>query len=111
MDLQVALSPSLNINPSEFVSCWNSNPQSSDLAQARYEREPAKGYSPELIQQGLIFLAGIASSIAYDVVKDILKDRAVELLKNKSSSDQPINVNVIIINQGDNPIFVVKEID
>jgi hypothetical protein len=111
MNYPVAISPDLRIDAEEFTAVWNQDPVSRDIAQAESAgASPEKyiGLDPELVRQGMVFLAGIASTIALDVVKGLIKDRIMKILSGRSGSHASPPFEVIVIQPGDRPMIVVK---
>lgn len=111
MDYQLAISPDLQIDAEEFASVWNLNPESSKIAQAHVATASKESYPfipPEVIQQGLVLLAGVAGTVALDVVKDIIKDRITKFLVARSGSDTAPQFEVIVIQQGNKNVIIVK---
>jgi hypothetical protein len=113
MEYQIAISPELQINPEEFVSAWNDEPELRQKAVATLAQPKAAGYplDPELIKQGLIFLAGFAGSIVADAVKDMIKQKIKALIEKKfGKQQQPAPAfEVVLVDQHGAPLIVVKE--
>jgi hypothetical protein len=64
-----------------------------------------------MIRQGIVFLAGIGSTLALDVLKDIIKDRIKALLASRSgpeSEEKAPNIEIRVIQTGDAPLVVVE---
>jgi hypothetical protein len=114
MDYQLVISPNLKIDVKEFVSSWNQDPESKIIAQADTKEGTAQGFpmvDPELLRQGVVFLAGVASTVALDVLKDLIKIRITKFLENKSSSEKTApKLEVAIIPTGEAPIIVIRQI-
>lgn len=111
MDYPLAISPDLQIDTKEFASAWNQDSESSTVAQARVEATGKVSYpfiSPEMIHQGLVLLAGVAGTVALDVIKDVVKERVTKILSARSGSDAVPPFEVIVIQPGDKTLIVVK---
>jgi hypothetical protein len=111
MDYSLAISPDLRINAEEFATVWNQDPTCKDIAKAKLAEANAGKYiflDPELIRQGLVFLAGVASTVALDVFKDVIKDRIQKILAGRADSNATPPIEVLIIQSGENPVIVVK---
>lgn len=111
MNYSLAISPDLRIGAEEFASGWNQDPTSKDIALAQSaETSPEKYISldPELMRQGMVFLAGFAGTIALDVVKDLIKDRIMKILAGRSGLNASPLFEVIVVQSGDQTIIVVK---
>jgi hypothetical protein len=108
-DYRVVLSPDLGISTSDFVNAWNDRPKSLGVAQAKAAETAAEDFpliDPNLLEQGLVYLAGVGSAIAADVLKDLIKDLIErKLAKRKEAPD----LVVIVVEQSDAPLIVVKE--
>lgn len=111
MDYQLAISPDLQIDAEDFASAWNKNPESSNIAQAHAAEAAKESYpfiTPEMIHQGLVLLAGVAGTIALDVVKDVVKDQITKVLAARSGSNAAPPFEVIVIQPGDKTMIIVK---
>jgi len=112
MDYTLAISPDLEIGAEEFAAVWNQDTTSRDIAQATSagaSTEKYIGLDPALIRQGLVFLAGIASTIALDVVTGLIKDRIMKILSGRASTNTTTTppFEVVVVQSGDKPIIVV----
>lgn len=111
MNCSLAISPDLGIDAEEFLSAWNKDLASQDIARAKSagsSPEEFIGLDPELMRQGMVFLAGIASTVALDIVKDLIKDRIKEILAGRGDSNAVPTFEVIAIQPCDKTIIVVK---
>ena len=110
MNYSLVISPDLGIGAEEFSSVWNQDPASREVAQAESagaSSEKFTGLDPELIRQGIVFLAGMAGTVTLDIVKDLIKDRIKKFLANRSASNAPPAFQVMVIQLGDNPLIIV----
>ena len=107
MNYYVALSPDLEISESEFVMSWNESPECLNVALAETKEVTSESFAidPAFLSEGLIYLAGVGSAIAADVLKDLIKDFIKRKLAKKEEAP---NVVVIVVGQPDAPLFVVK---
>lgn len=111
MDYPLAISPDLQIDAEEFASAWNQNPESSNIANAQVAAASKESYpfiTPEMIHQGLVLLAGVASTVALDVVKDVIKDRITKFLAARFGPNAAPQFEVIVIQPGDKSLIIVK---
>ena len=111
MDYPLAISPDLTIDAEEFASAWNKDSKSKGMAQASAVGAGKESYpfiDPAMIHQGLIFLAGVAGTVALDVVKDVVKDRITKFLAARPGSDAALPFEVIVIQAGEKSVIVVK---
>jgi hypothetical protein len=71
MDYQIVLSPEFQINPDAFLSAWNDDVDCRAIALAERLDQPPAGF---FIDPGtvLIFLGGVATTIATGVVTNVL---------------------------------------
>ncbi len=110
MNYSLVISPDLGIGTEEFSSVWNQDPASREVAQAEStgaSSEKFTGLDPELIRQGIVFLAGMACTVTLDIVKDLIKDRIKKIFANRSASNAPTAFQVLVIQPGDNPLIIV----
>lgn len=111
MDYPLAISPELKIDPSEFAVAWNQDELSKSIAQAHVAPAAKGSYpliTPDVVYQGLVFLAGVAGTVALDAVKDVVKERIKNILTGMLGSDPAPQFEVIVINPGDKPMIIVK---
>jgi hypothetical protein len=111
MDYPLAISPDLKIDAKEFAAVWNQDSASRDIAQAKSAEASTEkfiGLDPELMRQGLVFLVGVASTIALDVIKDLIKDRIMKILTDRSGSKAAPMFEVIVVQPGDKSIIIVR---
>jgi hypothetical protein len=111
MDYPLAISPDLKIDAEEFASAWNKDSKSKGMAQASAVGAAKESYpfiDPAMIHQGLIFLAGVAGTVALDVAKDVVKDRIAKFLAARSGSVAAPPFEVIVIQAGEKSVIVVK---
>jgi hypothetical protein len=108
MDYQIVISPGLGLPAAEFIALWNDTPACRQTAQARLADAGSASYDldPALIQQGLIFLGGVAGGIALDLVKDLAKERLKAYLEHKLPQPPP-EVKVEAVPQPDGSVLLV----
>ncbi len=100
MNYHLALAPDLDVNSQDFSVAWNDAPECRALAEARLVSQPPQGFplDPQLVQQGLVLLtgvAGVAGGLALDALKDVVKDKLAEYLKDKLAREPAIKVESI----------------
>jgi hypothetical protein len=107
MDYQVILAPDLDLTPDAFISAWNGDPECRDKAQAEPLHEPPAGF-PIDPATALVFLGGVAATIATDVIVNLI----TELLKQKllkATPQAPPPVEIAVIEQAPGTrLLVVK---
>jgi hypothetical protein len=113
MDYQMVISPDLKIKAEDFVTAWNQDSQSRDLAEANVvDAATTRSYGfidPEFLMQGLVFLAGVGGTIVLDVLRDLIKERISKLLADKSGTNATPQVNIIVIQSGNNSLIVLTQ--
>jgi hypothetical protein len=95
MDYQVILAPDLGLASDTFITAWNDDPACRATAQAVPLQEPPAAF-PVDPATALIFLGGVAATIATDVIKNLL----TELLKKKllkAAPHAPPPVEIVVI--------------
>lgn len=111
MNYSLAISPDLRIDADEFASAWNQDTSSRDIALADSAGTSTEKYivlDPELVRQGIVFLAGVAGTITLDIIKDLIKDRITKILSGRSGSNATPPFEVMVIEPGDQTIILVK---
>jgi hypothetical protein len=94
MDYQIVLSPEFNINPDAFLLAWNDDVDCRDIALAERLDQPPAGYP---IDPGtvLIFLGGVATTIATSVLTNLIS----KLLERKFFPKEPKPACEIVVIQ------------
>lgn len=85
MDVVVAVDPGLGLDAAVFVAGWNETDAYYGLAEARLERQPPAGFplDPQLVEQGLVFLGGVAGGLALKALETAVSEWVKELLKRR----------------------------
>jgi hypothetical protein len=94
MDYQIVLSPEFKINPDAFLSAWNDDVDGRGIALAERLDQPPAGFP---IDPGtvLIFLGGVATTIATGVVTNLIN----KLLERKFFPKEPKPACEIVVIQ------------
>ena len=112
MDYSIAISPDLGIDAEEFSAVWNEDPASRNIGRAEMTEESLEKYAvldPEMIRQGLVFLGGVASTIAVDVLKDLIKERIKKIFSDRAGSKTTApSIEIIMIPHRDRHMVIVK---
>jgi hypothetical protein len=94
MDYQIVLSPEFSINPDAFLSAWNDDVDCRDIALAERLDQPPAGY-PIDPGTALVFLGGVATTIATSVVTNLIN----KLLERKFFHKEPKPACEIVVIQ------------
>ena len=79
MPIQLTLDPSLAVSPTQFVTAWNADPRTDDLASAEVSTTAVAGAG----QDGVILLRTaqtampVGAAALYDLIQDILLQQGV----------------------------------
>jgi hypothetical protein len=100
MDYPIALDPELEVDAEDFAAAWNDAAECRALAEARAVDQPLQGFplDPQLVQQGLVVLSGVAGAagaLALDALKDALQARLAGYLEKKLSRKPAIQVKTV----------------
>ena len=113
MEIRIALAPDLAISSVDFVDAWNSTTQTTVVATASTvaSKSPLESFplDPQL-QQALIFLGGVVSTITIDVLKDTLKTFITDLIQRRSqqrSQQRPPTIRVETVRQPGGAVLLV----
>jgi hypothetical protein len=78
MDYHIALSPELDIHPTDFVKAWNDDTEAHNEASASFAPSAGTQYDPTLIADVLLGVTtGIASNALYELIKKVLVKQGV----------------------------------
>jgi len=85
MHVQIVVDPALGLDAASLVQAWNEDAERRRLAEARLERQPPADFplDPELVENGLILLAGALSPLALEAAKTAVSEWVKELLKRR----------------------------
>jgi len=112
-DYKIALSPDVGIDAYDFVTAWNNKPQTLDVAKAEAVEISAEDFiliDPNMLEEGLIYLAGVGSTIVVGILKDLIKDLIKDITKQKLNNRRKTSdFLVVVVDHVDTPIIVVKE--
>ena len=105
MDYQIVFSPEFNISPDAFLSAWNDDVDCRDTALAERLDQPPADYpiDPGTI---LIFLGGVATTIATSVITNLIN----KLLERKFfNKEKKPDFEIVVIPQAPGTqLLVVK---
>jgi hypothetical protein len=108
MEYLVAFSPELEVEAADFVAAWNEDGAARQVAEAVTAEPKAVAYLPPGIDGALVFLAGVASTVAVDVLKDVIKNRVNAYLAQHYPLKPKIEVTAVRQPNGAY-LLVVKE--
>ena len=75
-DYYIALSPDLELSPTEFVTIWNEDKECQAVAIARLVSPASQQYDINLFAEIVLSLVtNMASSVIYDLIKKALSKR------------------------------------
>ncbi len=111
MDVAVAVDPGLGLDAAALAAGWNESEEHHRLAQARLERQAPAGFpfDPELVENGLILLAGAAGTLAMEGLKAAVKELVTEFMKRrreKGAAGEP-RITVQQVRQPDGAVLLV----
>jgi hypothetical protein len=100
MEYQLALSPDLNVRPSDFVKMWNESQEYRAVAEARLDTPGAGEYNPWI--DGAIAVlttlgGGIATNALYDWIKQALVKKGVRKKTRFMQIDKPDGTRIIVV--------------
>ena len=81
MFIRIAVDPALNLSLDDFTTEWNADPTVPGNATIEHERSGAYGIPPEYIQQGIIYLTGIATATLLNPAREAMAEFVKERLK------------------------------
>lgn len=101
MDYQVALDPSLGIDPQEFAQAWNETPACRQAAQVELVNSTRAAFDPSLLTPVLTVAAdlmvGIAGAALYDLIKMALVKRGVQQATQVEQHTLPDGTQVLVV--------------
>jgi hypothetical protein len=69
MDVEIAISPDLQVTPETFAKAWNGDPQCREIASAEVRQKGGTQYEPITL---MAVLAGVAGSVAASVISHFI---------------------------------------
>jgi hypothetical protein len=99
MDIEIALSPGLNVSPDAFAEAWNGDSDCRAVSQAEVRRKGGTQFEPLTLAA---FLVTVAGSVAASVVSHLI----IKALESKNPGQQ---LEVLEVAQTDGSrVLVVK---
>jgi hypothetical protein len=99
MDYQIALSPDLNLTPTDFIAAWNEAPECRAVAEARLAKSVSAQYDP--LSVGVAALgsvaAGVAANALYALIKRIVVKKGVTKQTEFVAIDFPDGSRLIVV--------------
>jgi len=94
MDYQIILSPTLSMSPETFIAAWNDDPDCRATALATRIDAPPAGYplDPGTV---LIFLGGVATTIATGVLTNLISKLLEQKLVKPAQTSPSYNIVVV----------------
>jgi hypothetical protein len=97
MTYHVAVEPDLALDTEAFADAWNASDVCRELAEAQVIHQPPQGFplDPQMVQQGILVLAGAAGALTAEALKDAVKEKLTEFFKEKLSKPPEIEVDFV----------------
>jgi hypothetical protein len=86
MDTHVVLHPHVGVNPKQFATHWNADPECRKHGVARIAKPETKQYALETIA---VIIGSIALSLATNALYDVIKSLVMKLIAKK---DAPLSI-------------------
>lgn len=102
MQYQIVLPPEIGVSAEAFADAWNTDQQSSVVAEARVEPAPTRSYDPLTVSTVAVnLLLGVAGSALYELVKHVLsqalaQSSATERIEVREI-DQPDGTRLLVV--------------
>ncbi len=106
MNVEIAISPDLEIDPQQFVRQWNEDTECADISRAECEQR-AGTFEPASVG-AVAVLAGIAAGITVNVVSNLVEKVIDRLFDKKAASRQ---IQIATHGQPDGTTTLVVTID
>ena len=101
MNYQIALDPRLDLSSAEFAAAWNQTPKCRAAGTAHETTAVSKGFDPALATAIATVIsgamAGIATSIFYDLIKEALTRRGVTKQTEIIEMTQPDGTRLVVV--------------
>jgi hypothetical protein len=105
MEYQLVFSSGLGITPADFVTAWNEEVGTQEVAQAELVPNPTKAFSGPVVETVLLVTNTIALPIATNALYELIKGVVVKQKKGKykrtkiTQFDQPDGTHVLVIEE------------
>ena len=99
MNVQIALSPQLNITPDEFTNAWNSSSETRQVARATVHMQ-TRGFDPTggagfVLLEGIVI--GLMTNALWDLIKELLFREGVRKTTEYMEIPQPDGTTIIVV--------------
>ncbi len=103
MEYQLVFAPSLEITPADFVTDWNEDGSTRDVAQAQIVSSTTKVYNGALLDAVLLVVNSVILPLGTNALYDLIKGIVVKQKKHKhiklTQLDQPDGTHLLVIDE------------
>ena len=103
MEYQLVFAPSLEIAPADFVTAWNEDGSTQDVAQAQIVSSTTKVYNGALLDAVLLVVNAVVLPLGTNALYDLIKGIVVKQQKHKhiklTQLDQPDGTHLLVIEE------------
>ena len=101
MEYQLALPPGLGLDPEDFVTAWNTAPESCTVAAARLAPSTGAAYDPFLLAGAITLVSSVATGVLINVISEQIKHLLPQKGEHKQVQvqqlDQPDGRHLLIV--------------
>jgi hypothetical protein len=105
MEYQLVFGSSLEITPADFVTTWNEEASTQEVAQAELVPSPIKSFNGPVLDTVLLVANSVVLPIATNALYELIKSVVVKKKKNKhkhtkiTQFDQPDGTHLLVIEE------------
>ena len=103
MEYQLVFAPSLEIAPADFVTAWNQDGSTRDVAQAQIVSGTTKVYNGALLDTVLLIVNSVVLPLGTNALYDLIKGVVVKQKKHKhiklTQLDQPDGTHLLVLEE------------
>jgi hypothetical protein len=103
MEYQLVFAPGLSIAPADFVTAWNEDGSTQEVAHAQLVSSTTKSYDGVLLDAVLLVVNAVVLPLGTSALYDLIKGVVVKQKKHKRTKitqlDQPDGTHLLIIEE------------
>ena len=103
MEYQLVFAPGLEIAPADFVTAWNEEANTQEVAQAQLFSSTNKSYNGPLLDVVSLVVSTVGLGLGTNALYDLIKSTLIKQKKHKHTKitklDQPDGTHLLIIEE------------
>jgi hypothetical protein len=107
LEYQLVFAPGLEISPADFVTAWNEEVSTQEVAQAQLVPNTAKPFSGPVVDTTILVVTtvglGLSSNALYDLIKTIVTKKKQHKHPKVTPLHQPDGTRLLVVEEDVKP--------